>query len=128
MADDIGWELDVGLIGAGYLVAQSDDSIGTSHTVWTRVQATHYMPAESEMIADRVWMGPLIRGSIGTEILGRSGVQPGALYRYDFSVGLRGEARPGITGAFGLGWAVVHDAEASAIHHGCQLWGELMFR
>jgi hypothetical protein len=128
MTDDIGWELDLGLIGAGYLVAGADSSISTSHTLWTRVQATHYMPAESEMVADRVWIGPLIRGSIGTEILGRYGFQPGALYRYDFSVGLRGEAIPGVTGAFGLGWAVVHDAEANAIHHGCQLWGELMFR
>ena len=128
ITDDIGWELDLGIITAGYLLMWPNEHVSTSHTLWTRVQATHYMPAESEMVADRFWLGPLIRGSVGTEIIGRYGTQPGAMFRYDFSVGLRGEAIPGITGAFGLGWAVIHDTKAPKIHHGCQLWGEVMFR
>jgi hypothetical protein len=128
LSDDIGWELDLGLIGAGYLLAWPDEHVSTSHTVWSRVQATHYMPADSEMIAERFWIGPLIRGSIATELVGRYGTAPGTMFRYDFSVGLRGEASPGVTGGFGLGWAVIHDARQAKIHHGSQLWGELMFR
>jgi len=128
LTDDIGWEIDLGVVGAGYVIIWPDEHVSTSHTLWTRAQATHYMPADSEMMVDRFWIGPLIRGSIGTELYGRYGLKPGSMYRYDFSVGLRGEARPGVTGAFGLGWAVIHDAQQPAIHHGCQLWGEIMFR
>ena len=128
LVDNIGWEFDLGLIGSGYLVAWPDESVTSSYTVWTRAQATHYMPADSEMVAERLWMGPLIRGSIGTELVGRHGYHPGALLRYDFSVGLRGELQPGISGAFGLGWAVVHDTEQASVGHGCQVWGEIMLR
>lgn len=128
LVDDIGWELDLGLVGAGYVVIWKDESVTTSHTLWTRLQATHYMPADSEMMMDRFWIGPLIRGSVGTEIIGRYGTQPGSLVRYDFSVGLRGNVQPGISAAFGLGWAVIHDIHQSEVHHGCQLWGEVMFR
>lgn len=128
LVDDIGWEFDLGIVGAGYMVAVTKDETETSHTLWTRLQATHYMPADSEMVAERFWKGPLIRGSISTEILGRYGLEPGALTRYDFSCGLRGEAAPGTTAAFGLGWAVVHDLEQSDITHGFQAWVELMLR
>ena len=51
LVDDIGWEFDLGVVGAGYMVASKSDETSTSHTVWTRLQATHYMPAESEMVA-----------------------------------------------------------------------------
>jgi len=128
LVDDIGWEFDLGVVGAGYMVASKADETSTSHTVWTKLQATHYMPAESEMVAERFWKGPLIRGSIGTEIIGRHGLDPGSLTRYDFSCGLRGEAQPGITAAFGLGWAVVHDIQQVKLTHGFQAWVELMLR
>ena len=128
LVDVIGWEFDLVLVGAGYMVAINNDESTTSHTLWTRLQATHYMPAESEMVAERFWKGPLIRGSISSEIFGRYGLEPGALTRYDFSCGLRGEAGPGITAAFGLGWGVVHDVKQSHVTHGFQAWVELMLR
>ncbi len=128
LVDDIGWEFDLGIVGAGYVVALPNEEVTPSYTAWTRLQATHYMPAESEMIAERFWTGPLMRGSIGTELIGRHGFAPGSLARYDFSVGLRGEIQPGVSGAFGLGWGVVHDMRDVDITHGFQAWGELMFR
>jgi hypothetical protein len=128
LTDDIGLEFDIGLMGTGYLVAWPDQRTETASTLWTQVQATHYMPADSEMMASRYWTGPFIRGSIGTELYGRHGWAPGSLKRADFSVGLRSDAHPGITGALGLGWAVVRDSPVPAWHQGMQFFLELMWR
>jgi hypothetical protein len=128
LTDDIGWEIDLGVIASGYLVAITPERSYTTGTVWTQLQATHYMPAESEMISDRYWIGPFIRGGLGTEISGRYGLDPGALQRADFSLGLRGDAELGISAAFGLGWAVVHDTRQQSWTQGMQLYGELMWR
>ena len=128
LTDDIGWEIDLGVVASGYLVALGPKRSTTASTVWSQFQVTHYMPAESEMFAGRYWTGPFIRGGVGAEIMGRHGLSPGSLQRADFSVGLRADAELGITAAFGLGWAVVHDSPQRQWTQGMQLYGELMWR
>ena len=128
LTDDIGWEIDIGAAASGYLVAINSNRTKTASTVWSQLTVTHYMPAESEMIDGRYWTGPFIKGAIGTEIIGRYGMDPGALQRGDFSVGLRSEAELGISAGFGLGWAVVHDSRQHTWTQGMQLYGELMWR
>lgn len=127
LTDDIGWEFDLTAVASGYLV-QRQQTASTASTVWTQLQATHYLPAESEMVADRFWIGPFVRGAAGTEIAGRHGFSPGALQRIDASVGLRGEADLGASAAVGIGWSVVHDTPESDWMHGMHVLVDVQWR
>ena len=127
LSDDIGWEIDLGVVGSAYLF-QRGQQTETASTVWTQLQATHYMPAESEMVADRYWVGPFARGSIGAEMIGRHGVAPGALRRLDAAVGLRGEAELGASAAIGIGWSVIHDEPRSRWTQGMHIVVDLVWR
>ena len=127
LTDDIGWELDLTAVASGYLV-QREESVSTASTIWTQLQATHYLPAESEMVADRFWIGPFVRGTLGTEMMGRHGIAPGALQRIDASVGLRGEADLGATAALGIGWSVVHDSPRKQWTQGMHVLVDVQWR
>ena len=127
LTDDIGWEFDLTAVASGYLV-QHHETVSTASTIWTQLQATHYLPAESEMVADRFWIGPLVRGAVGAEIVGRHGVSPGALQRIDASVGLRGEAELGASAAIGIGWSVVHDSPEEDWNQGMHVLVDVQWR
>ena len=127
LTDDIGWEVDLTAVASGYLV-QRQEAVSTASTIWTQLQATHYLPADSEMVADRFWIGPFVRGAVGAEVMGRHGVAPGSLQRVDASVGLRGEADVGASAAIGIGWSVVHDSPQKDWTQGMHVLVDLQWR
>ncbi len=127
LTDDIGWEIDLGTVASAYLT-QRGQQMETASTLWSQLQVTHYMPAESEMVHDRFWIGPFARGTAGTELIGRHGVAPGTLRRIDAAVGLRGEAELGASAAIGIGWSVIHDAPRDQWTQGMHILIDLLWR
>ncbi len=128
IATDDGIELDLYGAATGYIVAFSETERRTFSTTWTGLSATYYTPADSEMIAGRYWIGPMIRGGISTEIHGRYGLRPGALRRVDFDLGYRFDMETSISGAVSIGWGVVHDSIASDWRQGMRLVADFSFR
>ncbi len=125
---DDGLEIDLHATATGYMVAWSENHFERMGTVWTGATVTYYTPADSEMMADRYWIGPLARGGLSTELYGRYGLSPGSLKRIDADLGYRFEMDHSITGAVGLGWGVVHDQRTPAWQHGMKLWVEFSLR
>ena len=128
LATDGGLEIDLHATATGYIVAWSQTEFERMSTAWTGASVTYYTPADAEMMAERYWIGPLVRGAVGTEIYGRYGLSPGSLQRVDADLGYRFDMEPSITGAIGLGWGVVHDSIEPSWRHGMRLWIEFSLR
>jgi hypothetical protein len=128
LVTDDGIEIDLHATGTGYMVAWSKNRFERMGTVWTGATVTYYTPADSEMMADRYWIGPMIRGSIGTEIFGRYGLKPGALQRMDADLGYRFDMDHSITGAIAIGLGVVHDDVSKSWTQGLRLSVEFTLR
>ena len=125
---DDGIEVDLYASGTGYVVAWSEHKRETLGTAWSGFTVTYYTPADSEMIAERYWIGPMIRGGLSTEIFGRYGLQPGALKRFDFDLGYRFDMETSVSGAVSIGWGVVHDHISSDWKQGMRLIVDFSFR
>ena len=128
LVTDGGLEIDLHATGTGYVVAWSETERDSFGTTWTGLQVTYYTPADAEMMADRYWIGPLVRGGLSTELFGRHGFKPGALQRIDFDLGYRFHMENSISGAVGLGWGVVHDHVINDWYQGMKLLVEFSFR
>ena len=127
-ATDDGVELDLYGAATGYMVAWSETERETFSTAWTGLTATYYTPADSEMIAGRYWIGPMIRGGLSMEVYGRYGVKPASLRRIDFDLGYRFDMETSVSGAVSIGWGVVHDSVAPAWQQGMRLVADFAFR
>jgi len=128
LATDDGLEIDLHAIGTGYVVAWNANQADTVSTAWTGLSVTYYTPADSEMIAERYWIGPFVRSGLGTEIYGRHGLHPGALKRLDVDLGYRFHMENSISGALGIGWGIVHDHVLPNWSQGMRLSVEFAFR
>jgi hypothetical protein len=116
-----GLELDLAVVGAGYLVAWSDGGITPTATLGPQASLRFFTAADSDLVADRYWVGPFMGTALGTELIGRHGTTPLALGRAQFDVGLRFETSAWTAGEFTLGYGVVHDRVASSLHHGLKI-------
>ena len=128
LATDDGVEIDLYAAGTGYVVAWSENKRESLATVWSGVSVTYYTPADSEMTAERYWIGPMIRGGLSTEIFGRYGTEPGSLKRFDFDLGYRFDMEKSVSGAISIGWGVVHDQVSSDWQQGMRLIADFSFR
>ena len=128
VATDDGVEIDVYGSGTGYVVAWSERERETFATAWAGLNVTYYTPADSEMIAGRYWIGPMIRGGASTEIYGRYGLQPGALKRIDFDLGYRFDMETSVSGAVSIGWGVVQNSVTNDWRQGMRLVADFSFR
>ena len=125
---DMGWETDLALVGGGYLLGWPDGSVEPRGTMWTRLSCTHYTLNDSEMMHDRFWIGPFVRGEVGTELWGRYDFAPGSLARVGTDFGYRFETTTLVSGAISLGYGVIRDFRDTKTHHGLKLQLDLMFR
>jgi len=128
IATDDGIEIDLHATGVGYVVAWSEREQETVGTAWTGLNVTYYTPADSEMMAERYWIGPYVRGGFSTEIYGRHELKPGSLKKVDMDLGYRFHMERSISGAIGIGWGVVHDHILSRWYQGMRLSAEFSLR
>jgi len=129
IADDLGWELEATVAGAGYIVAWPDESMSPRGTLWGRVTNTWFVYKDSSMVAERYWLGPFVRGEAGTELLGRykdHGIA--TLNRGNLDVGYRFSFGAPTWGSIGFGYGVTHDRVASEIDHGVRIQFEIGMR
>lgn len=122
IAHDYGWELEATVVGAGYLVGWPDESVTQRGTLWARMANTWFVYKDSVIEADRYWLGPFLRGEVGTELIGRyKGEGIATLNRANFDVGYRfGFGAPGF-GAVGFGYGLTHDRVNEALNHGVRI-------
>ena len=128
LATDDGFEIDLHATGVGYIVAVSETEREHVSTAWTGIHVTYYTPADAEMMADRYWIGPYIRGGLSTEIYGRHELTPGALNKVDMDLGYRFHMEQSVSGSIALGWGVVHDHILPRWYQGMRLSAEFSFR
>lgn len=128
VVSDMGWEFDLAVVGAGYLLAWPDRSVEPRGTLWTRTSATYYTVNGAEMVDDRFWLGPFVRADLGSEIMGRYGFSPGSLIRVGTDLGFRFETTPLMSGAIGLGYGVIRDFQQPRTYYGMKVQLDLTIR
>ena len=134
LAGDTGFEVEGGLVGAGYIVRRSDGTNQKRGTLAARVAGTWFTPGESEMPVDRYWVGPFVRAEAASEIFGRhDGPEFGQVNRAAADLGYRYPlgGSVGSAGSLGIGYAVAHDRQGvvyQGIKHGLRLQVDFVLR
>jgi len=134
VATDLGFEVEAGLVGAGYLVRFGSGEKVKRGTLATRVATTWFTPDDSEMPMDRYWIGPFVRLEGATELMGRhEGVDFGTVNRAVADLGFRfalGPTHPS-AGSIGIGYGVALDRAGTAyagLKHGIRLQADFALR